>query len=122
VIKFANIQDLQFFSFTQDLLVHLVDISHPDWQNQSQTVIDTLNSLSIGEARTIITVANKIDKVTPDVREKAHHLLPEDTMYISAATGEGLRTFITEIQEKIIDVTDRLFLFFKVLNGCEEYR
>ena len=104
------------------MLVHLVDISHPDWQNQSQTVIATLESLNIGETRTVITVANKIDKATPDMLEKAHHLLPEDTMYISAITGEGLQTFITEIQEKVIDVTDRLFLFFKVLNGCEEYR
>lgn len=44
-----------------DILIHVVDISHPNFEDQIQTVQETLNKLGAGDKFTI-TVFNKIDR------------------------------------------------------------
>jgi len=44
-----------------DILIHMVDISHPNFEDQIQTVQETLNELGAGDKFTI-TVFNKIDR------------------------------------------------------------
>src|SRR5690606_7313054 len=44
-----------------DILIHVVDISHPNFEDQIQTVQETLNELGAGDKFTI-TVFNKIDR------------------------------------------------------------
>jgi GTP-binding protein HflX len=46
------------------LLLHVVDVTHPDAAHQSQTVEDTLRVLGLGE-KPRITVLNKVDQI-PD--------------------------------------------------------
>ena len=47
----------------QDVLVHVMDVSHPDIKVQKQTVYDVLNMLQIPQnlMDNVITVFNKMD-------------------------------------------------------------
>ncbi|HET6947121.1 MAG TPA: GTPase HflX [bacterium] len=47
-----------------DVLVHVVDGSHPDWQNQMRSVDKVLAELDAGDKPTIIAV-NKTDQMSP---------------------------------------------------------
>ena len=67
-----------------DLLLHVVDASNPKYQIQQEVVEKLLDSL--GATKTIITVYNKIDKVTDVSR------LPKgkNIIHISASKGIGI--------------------------------
>jgi len=44
-----------------DILVHVVDLSHPGFEEQIAVVKETLNEIIIGQEKTTIMVFNKID-------------------------------------------------------------
>ncbi|MEX0800080.1 MAG: GTPase HflX [Dehalococcoidia bacterium] len=82
------------------LLLHVVDITHPDALQQAETVEETLEGLGLAE-RPMVTVLNKADILTRDAgsldevlaREDVRPLLEpwgEDELVISAARGWGL--------------------------------
>lgn len=48
-----------------NLLLHVVDISNPSWEDQIQVVKDTLKELQVGEKQ-VLYVFNKIDKLSPE--------------------------------------------------------
>ena len=72
-----------------DLLLHVVDLSHPLYEQQMaavQVVLEELNAWG----KQMIVVFNKIDRVTnPALIEHALHKHPH-SVAISAATGEGM--------------------------------
>ncbi len=81
-----------------DLLVHVVDSSNPDYQQQMKTVYETLSELECNH-KPCITVYNKMD-IRPQV------ILPKDTealatLSISAKTGEGVEDLLNNIEEAI---------------------
>ena len=52
-----------------DLLLHVVDISHPGFEEQIQVVNDTLADIGAAE-KPVLLVFNKIDQYKPDESEK----------------------------------------------------
>jgi GTP-binding protein HflX len=48
-----------------DILLHVVDVSHAQFEEQMETVSETLAEIGAGE-KNIITIFNKIDKYKPD--------------------------------------------------------
>jgi GTP-binding protein HflX len=91
-----------------DLLVHVVDISHP----QAQEQIDAVNTvlLEIGAAdKPVLMVFNKIDQLSGTVsgamREKYPH-----AVCISARTGEGIEPLLAEIGTQLRPVREFLDL------------
>jgi GTP-binding protein HflX len=64
-----------------DVLVHVVDASHPGWEEQSHVVEQVLAELGIGE-RPLIPVFNKMDAVMDPAAFSArvHELLPDAVM------------------------------------------
>jgi GTP-binding protein HflX len=53
-----------------DILIHVVDISHPNFEDQIKTVNETLKDLGAGDKQ-VITVFNKIDAFEPEEVENA---------------------------------------------------
>jgi GTP-binding protein HflX len=91
-----------------DLLVHVVDISHPLAQEQ----IDAVNTvlLEIGAAeKPVLMVFNKIDRITGGVsavmREKYPH-----AVCISAKTGDGLEPLLAELGTQLRPIREFLDL------------
>ncbi len=83
-----------------DLLLHVVDLSHPLYEQQMaavQVVLEELNAWG----KQMIVVFNKIDRVTnPALIEHALHKHPH-SVAISAATGVGMDEFYEEIEHQV---------------------
>jgi GTP-binding protein HflX len=75
-----------------DLLLHVVDVSHPTWEEQRFVVDEVLAEIGARE-RPMLYVFNKTDQLEPEtlaaVRERIHNLLP-DAVFVSAVEPDGL--------------------------------
>ncbi|HVU06997.1 MAG TPA: GTPase HflX [Verrucomicrobiae bacterium] len=97
-----------------DLLLHVVDISHPQAEEQIAAVNSVLNEIGAGEKSTIM-VFNKVDKLAENgangglnrLREKFPHAIE-----ISAKTGDGVQHLLAEIGTQLRPV--REFLELKI--------
>ncbi|MBE9046481.1 GTPase HflX [Pleurocapsales cyanobacterium LEGE 10410] len=73
-----------------DALIHLVDLSHPTWENQIRSVMEILGEMPIAPGP-ILLVFNKLDKVGSDALTKAKDEFPL-ALFISAGDRLGLET------------------------------
>ena len=88
-----------------DLLLHVLDITHPNAAQQTDTVLETLAELGAGE-RPILTVLNKVDLMEgvdeSEVGRMASALgLPEDYVAVSAERGWGLEALLQRIEDTV---------------------
>jgi GTP-binding protein HflX len=72
-----------------DLLVHVIDISHPNAMNQAESVQQTLDEIGAGHIPVVVAL-NKIDRLSnpPSAQSSLAHF--PRAVAISAYTGEGL--------------------------------
>lgn len=80
-----------------DVLIHLVDVSHPMAEEQAATTFEVLNELN-AEKKPIITVLNKIDQCQDPGAIKRLQIKYPKTVAISALKKLGF----DELEEKII--------------------
>ncbi|MFM7450409.1 MAG: GTPase HflX [Leptolyngbyaceae cyanobacterium] len=73
-----------------DALLHVVDLSHPAWHNQIQSVMTILAQMPIAPGP-ILLVFNKIDQVGSDQLAVAQEEYPQ-AVFISASDRLGLET------------------------------
>ena len=76
-----------------DLLLHVIDASHPNWEEQRQVVDQVLTELGAKE-KPVLYVFSKTDLV-PDaeiaaLRERIGNLLPGSSVFVSSAKDGGL--------------------------------
>jgi GTP-binding protein HflX len=76
-----------------DLLLHVIDASHPHWEEQRQVVDQVLAELGAAE-KPVLYVFSKIDAV-PDaelaaLRERIGNLLPNSSVFVSSVADRGL--------------------------------
>ncbi len=80
-----------------DLLLKVVDFSHPNYRKQMETVEEVLNELGANEIDSLL-VFNKIDQIPdPEILSDGHYDYPE-AIFLSCKTGEG----IEHLQQGII--------------------
>ena len=82
-----------------DLLLHVVDLSHPHYDHQMETVQSVLNDLGV-EDRPTLTVFNKIDQIGEGDEVEVHIRAAADQadrVAISAHTGDGLEVLRDKI-------------------------
>ncbi|MFW6135271.1 MAG: GTPase HflX [Chloroflexota bacterium] len=83
-----------------DLLVHVMDITHPQMWRQARAVEETLETLRAAR-KPMISALNKIDLLpSADAIPSAVSQLP-NPVAISALTGEGLPRLLTRIEEML---------------------
>ena len=85
-----------------DLILHVVDASHPQALQQSETVMETLADLGV-EDQPVVVALNKIDRLPTG--EVAPGLLAEfpDSLPISAIRGIGLPALLERIEEVLLE-------------------
>ena len=86
----ATLEELTY----ADLLLHVIDLSNPDWEAQARVVDDLIVRLDAAQTP-CIRVYNKCDAY--------FGRLPggEDEVCISARTGEGIKTLLYAIGQKL---------------------
>lgn len=85
-----------------DLLLHVVDLTHPNAQEHAQTVEATLRELGVAD-RSMLTVLNKVDLMqglqAADVATLVAEMgLPSDFVAVSALKGWGLDALRARIE------------------------
>ncbi|WP_241255881.1 GTPase HflX [Candidatus Protofrankia californiensis] len=82
-----------------DLLLHVVDGSHPDPMSQISAVRTVVNDIDAGDVPELVVV-NKIDAADPDMLARLRHSVP-DAVFVSARTGDGLSTLVDVLTERV---------------------
>ena len=82
---------------TADLLVHVVDVSHPAWAEQVQVTEQVLAVIGAGEVPAV-TVLNKADLLSAWRRPAA---APRDALVVSGRTGAGLPELLERIEARL---------------------
>ena len=77
-----------------DLVLHVVDRSHPQWEEQARVADEVLTELGVLRER-IVHVWNKRDRVSAVDRSN------DDGIWISALTGEGLDDLARHVEGRL---------------------
>ena len=88
----ATLEELEY----ADLLLHVIDISDPHWLEQAQIVDELIEELGAQQIP-CLRVYNKSDLYFGDIRPHG-----EDSVNISAKTGEGVDELLARI-DKLLD-------------------
>jgi GTP-binding protein HflX len=85
-----------------DLLLHVVDISHPNALNQFNAVQDTLDELGAHHIP-VVTALNKTDRLCdPEAAREVVKNFPK-SVTISALDGSGMKDLLRLIQEELYE-------------------
>ena len=96
----ATLEELEY----ADLLLHVIDASNPEWQEQARIVDELIGELG-AESIPCIRVYNKSDLAFAFQRDKEG-----DAVSVSAKTGEGLERLLAAIDKKLDKGTKRVTL------------
>jgi len=98
-----------------DVIVHVIDASNPNWEKQSTSVMRTLADLGVvdaadpaseyadGQAKPIVTLLNKMDRVSQKKLSpflRLQHQRPL-TVMASAKTGDGMLDFVLCVEDAL---------------------
>jgi len=76
-----------------DLLLHVIDASHPNWEEQREVVDQVLAELGAKD-KPVLYVFSKIDALAAAdleaLRERIGNLLPKNSVFVSSLTEGGL--------------------------------
>uniref|UniRef100_T1J1K0 Hflx-type G domain-containing protein n=1 Tax=Strigamia maritima TaxID=126957 RepID=T1J1K0_STRMM len=104
-----------------DLIIHVCDLSHPDYVAQKATVRSTLENLKIDQKLldNMIEIDNKVDLMTEEERFSKNSA----ALSVSLVTGEGVSDLKQLIQDKILHPQSNLMsVQFRVPTGGQEFR
>ncbi len=94
----ATLEELEY----ADLLLHVIDISNPEWEQQVRVVEDLIVELG-AEQLPRIDVYNKADLVSREILPHGEHVV-----CLSAKTGAGVDDLIRKLDEKLDKGTRRV--------------
>jgi len=98
-----------------DLLVHVVDASHPGVDEQMAAVESLLDELGLAE-RPIIVALNKVDRLEADAA-LGHLVARFNGVAISARTGQGMDTLLERIDQAFRPRVERMRLLIPYRDG-----
>ena len=91
------------------VILHVVDVSHPEFDERAQTALEVLAQLELGDVP-ILTVLNKVDVAPPPLLARAANLYPEG-LPVSAVTGGGLRELKAAITKTLLAAENAQYFF-----------
>ena len=96
-----------------DIIIHVVDASNPQMDEQMYVVYDTLRQLGV-EDRPVVTLFNKQDKLERPVRQRDFRA--EYSIPVSAKTGMGLE----ELKKTLLEILRREQIYIERLYDFSE--
>jgi len=99
------------------VIIHVVDISHPNAQAQSDAVSRVLKELQV-EHIPLVTAWNKVDLCpSPDEVFAIAGRRRDSTVCISGRTGEGLDELFALVQAKLVEAMDEVAVHLPYQQG-----
>jgi GTP-binding protein HflX len=92
----ATLEEVQ----ESDLLVHVIDVTHPNVKEQVMAVHETLQEIGASD-KPVINALNKIDRVAHPERLAAQLDEYPDAIPISALQGRGMMALLDRIEEEL---------------------
>ncbi len=96
----ATLEELEY----ADLLLHVIDVSNPEWREQARIVDELIRELG-AEGIPCIRVYNKCDAAFTAQQERE-----KDAVYISARTGEGVPALLEAVDKRLDKGTKRVVI------------
>ena len=96
----ATLEELEY----ADLLLHVIDVSNPEWREQARIVDELIRELG-AEGIPCIRVYNKCDAAFTAQQERE-----KDAVYISAKTGEGIPALLEAVDKRLDKGTKRVVI------------
>lgn len=96
----ATLEELEY----ADLLLHVIDVSNPEWREQARIVDELIRELG-AEGIPCIRVYNKCDVAFTAQQERE-----KDAVYISARTGEGIPALLEAVDKRLDKGTKRVVI------------
>jgi GTP-binding protein HflX len=100
-----------------DLLLHLVDISHPNALNQFEAVQETLEELGAHHIP-LVTALNKVDQLRDPESAKDAVSHYSKAVTISALKGDGVKDLLKVIQEELYETYTPIFVRLPYQQGA----
>lgn len=98
-----------------DLILHVVDASHPQWEQQTETVEEVLHQLDVGD-RPCVTVYNKVDRLA------SFSETPPDAIAVSGRYKRGIDELVNEIKKRVQPEKKVVRLFLPYAEASLYYR
>ena len=96
----ATLEELKY----ADLIVHVIDASSSEWEQQVRVVDEMIMSLGAGDTPRL-EAYNKCDILTADVRQRGDGIVE-----ISARTGQGIDTLLQKIEKNLSSASKKVSL------------
>lgn len=108
-----------------DILLHVVDIAHPQYEDHIKTVNETLEELGVGDKQTLM-VFNKIDlyreryfddlldeevkvEIMDELKENLKNNFEHDNIFISAIHNENVPQLKSEVKELVSEMYNKRY-------------
>ena len=99
-----------------DLLLHVVDITHPNVMAQAKAVQLTLGEIEADHVP-VVTVVNKIDRLADPEKARQNLEIFSTAEAISALTGEGINDLLATISEQLYETYQSVKVFLPYQQG-----
>lgn len=99
-----------------DILLHVVDVTHPNVAAQIEAVEDTLAELEVDHLPTIVAL-NKIDGLAPGVDPLADLSIEKPITMVSAMTGAGVSDLLEAVEAAMFSKLEPLHIFIPYKRG-----
>ena len=99
------------------MLLHLVDISHPNALNQFEAVQETLEELGAHHIP-VVTALNKADRLRDPESAKVAVSPYSKAVTISALKGDGVKDLLQVIQEELYETYTPIFVRLPYQQGA----
>jgi GTPase len=87
-----------------DLLLHVIDASHPGWEEQKAVVEEVLGQLDLGDVP-LALVFNKTDRLTHDeedaIRGRVRSRYPEPAAFTSTVETDGTAEVLSLLEDQV---------------------
>lgn len=83
-----------------DFILHVIDVSHPQWETQEEAVLHTLGVLDAAD-KPMLTVYNKIDRVEDKAMLRDLVARTPNSVAISAITHEGMEDLHRHLRQMV---------------------
>lgn len=111
-----------------DLLLHVIDLSHPSWEEQKEVVDEVLADLGLTDHDQAL-VFNKVDRLTHEEeqiwRERAGSLFPQKTVFVTSMEPGGAEPLLALLRDTVRERSREVEIVLPVTGGgmlAEIYR